>query len=188
MIDRLNRIVLWVVGAVLVAASVLGLLAQDGVLDLDEPSRIYTDVQREIDDRPELWWTIVIAACAVLLVLGILWARRQLVRRGGTGISTTTLQRTRRGDLTVEPVAVARAVETDLTRIPGVVDSRVRLLELGDTTELRARLQLARHVDLDTVRDGIGSVLDRMKGAVGAKEVKARVRLDLAEAERSRVA
>ncbi len=188
MIDRLNRVVLTLVGALLLAAGVLGLLAQTDVLNLRSPGRLYTDGRDEILDDPELWWSIIIASAVVLTLLGILWARRQLVPRGGSGISTTTLRHDRRGELTVEPVAVARAVEADFARIPGVVGSRVRLLELGDTTDLRARLHLARHVDIVAVRDGIGPVLDRMKGAIGARHVNARVRLDLAEADRSRVA
>lgn len=187
-VDRVNRIVLLVLGALLVGLGAVALLAHDGRTDLDQPPSLYQQALDSVDARPVLWWTIIIASGAVATIVGLVWAIAQLTgRSGGRRAPVTQLSWPHRGTLRVQPTAIARAAARDFRTLPGVVGSNVRVIELGDRTRLFARLDLARRTDANAVENEAEAVLTRVCEATDAEQVEARLRLNLATEEAPRV-
>jgi len=59
-IDRVNRVALGLIGAVMAAAGVIGLLARRRAIDLAEPGTLYRRVHRNVVDHPETWkWSAI---------------------------------------------------------------------------------------------------------------------------------
>jgi hypothetical protein len=67
--------------------------------------------------------------------------------------------------------AVARAVEQDLARLPGVVGSRVQLLPNGTHVRLRAALDLWSDADVNEVRSRATQPLERATDSLGFDRV-----------------
>lgn len=189
MIDSVNRFVLWLLGIVLVGASVFGLQARDDLFDIDlyEPGTSYERAADEVTDQPWLWWPIIIGGAVLVALLSLFWLRSQFARRGGAGIGTQTVQRSATGELDVEPSSIADAVAADFRTLDGVHASSVRILELVPTTVVRARLELLDDVDVQAVRRDAEAVLDRLRTVAGSDEVNAELRLRLASRATPRV-
>lgn len=187
-VDRVDRVVLAVLGLLLVAAGALFVLANQGRIDLDEPSALYARAVNSVEARPVLWWTIIIASGVVVALLGLVWAIAQVTGRpGGRRAPVSRIPWAHRGALRVQPTAVARAAARDFRTVPGVVGSNVRVIELGDRTRVFARLDLAQRTETDDVEDGAEEVLARVRDVTGAETLEARLRLNLATDDAPRV-
>jgi len=169
-IDRVDRFVLCVLALLLIAIGVVGLLAATGVLTVSDPSTLYSSLT-QTTVTVTWWWIAAIALGVVLALLGLVLALRQLTRPGGPPLETIVVDQAQRGRTTVKARAVARAVEQDLARLPGVVGSRVQLLPNGTPVRLRAALDLRSDADVNEVRSRATQPLERATDSLGFDRV-----------------
>ncbi|HSP02656.1 MAG TPA: hypothetical protein VLR27_04100 [Acidimicrobiales bacterium] len=189
MIDGLNRFLLLVLGLLLAAAGALGLAAGEGTFDdLDSPATVYGDVRAEVVADPDLWYAVALGVSGLVLVLALVWLFRQLASRpSGPHLSTTVVAAGRRGRTTLEPVAVAKAMAHDLETVDGVRSAAVRIRSLGQEPTMRVRLTVDRDADPDRLLEDVEPALQRGAQSLDAQDVEARIRLDFAGRDESRV-
>lgn len=189
MIDGVNRFVLLLLGLVLAAAGGLGLAAGEGAFDdLDSPREVYDDARQEVVGDPDLWYAIVLAVSGLVLVLALVWLIRQFTSRpGGPHLSTVVVHADRRGRTTLEPARLAQAIAADLETIDGVRKAKVRLLPSAHEPTIRARVEVDRSVDPDALLERTEPVLERAARTFDAQQVNARIRIDFAGRDTSRV-
>jgi hypothetical protein len=93
----------------------------------------------------------------------------------------------RRGRTTLEPVAVAKAMAHDLETVDAVRKAAVRIRSMGQEPAMRVRLTVDRAADPDRVLDQVEPVLQRGAQSLSASGVDARIRIDFAGRDESRV-
>jgi hypothetical protein len=188
-IDGLNRFVLSAVGLLLAVVGGLGLAASDGAFDdLHPPARIYRDAREAIRDHPDIWFAVVLSVGGLVLLLSLWWLSRQFASRpGGPHLSTVVLHADRRGRTTLEPVGLARALGHDLETVHGVRKAKVRVRAIGQEAAMRVRLTVDRGVDPDEVLEHAEPALHRAAQTVEAAAIDARIRIDFAGRDESRV-
>lgn len=188
MIDGFNRFLLLLLGLLLAIAGGLGLAAGEGMVDVDAPATVYADVRSEILSDPDLWWAVVLGVAGLVLVLALVWAYRQLASRpGDPHLSTVVVHADRRGRTTLEPVRLAQAIAADLRTIDGVRKAKVRIQSIGSEPCMRARLEVDRLVDPDELLQRTEPALERAASSLDASTVDARIRIDFAGRDGSRV-
>lgn len=190
MIDGLNRFLLLLLGLVLAAAGGLGLAANQGAFDdLHSPARVYDDARAEVLADPDLWYAVVLGVSGLVLVLALVWLIRQFASRPGVPhLSTVVLHADRRGRTTFEPSRLAQAIAGDLETVDGVRKASVRILSTGREPVMRLRLDVERDADPDQLLERIKPVLRRAAESLDASDVDARIRIDFAGRDTSRVA
>ncbi|MDP8978248.1 MAG: alkaline shock response membrane anchor protein AmaP [Actinomycetota bacterium] len=188
MSDTANRLLLGLLGLVLIAAGVIGLLAGAGLVPLLEPAEIYEELVSGFQERAYLWWPVSVAAAVVIALLGLMWALRQLiVRRPGGSLGDVVVSADDRGRTSVSAKSLASAAAADLRRVPGVVDSTVRLVNDPHRPDLRARLDVRPDADLDKVRRGADEVAERLEAVLGVDTLTSHVLLRPVPQDRSGV-
>lgn len=202
MIDRVNRVLLALIGLGLVALAVLGLLAAQGLVRIAEPATLY---QRAIAvlETPE-GMAITAAAGLVLVAIALWWVSRQITPPVRAGVDTLTIHhnpvvqssengsdgeeaRPARGRTTLDADAVSRAVARDFAQLPGVEDAGCRLLTAGARPRLRVRAEVHADADLHEVRRAAEEVYGRVCRLLGVESVHAEVELRPRDRERERV-
>jgi hypothetical protein len=151
-LNRVNRIALGVIGALMLAAGVVGILAGNGTLTIDPPGTLYRRVSRNVVDHPDIWQWAVIGVGTLLAIACLLWVWRQVRPRHEGRISTTVVARTGRGKTSIEPVAVARAAAKDLRLVPGVTGAKVRMVSIDTRPQIVASLSILDDADPDAIR------------------------------------
>ncbi|MBW3602143.1 MAG: hypothetical protein KY434_05520 [Actinobacteria bacterium] len=189
MSDAANRLLLALLGLLLIAAGVVGLLAGAGLAPLLEPSEIYAELLSGFQARADLWWPVSVAAAVVVALLGLAWALRQLVvRRSGGGVADVVVGPAGdRGRTRVTATSLASAAAADLRRVPGVVDSTVRLVNDPHRPDLRVRLDVRPDADLDKVRRGADEVAERLEAVLGVETLATHVLVRPVPQGRSRI-
>lgn len=189
MIDGLNRFVLLLLGLLLAAAGALGLAARAGTFDdADSPATIYGDVHDEVVADPGLWFIVVLGVSGLVLVLALVWLSRQFTSRpGGPHLSTVVLEAGRRGRTTLEPVGLARAIAQDLETADGVRKAKVRIRSTGQEPAMWVRLTVDRTADPDELLERAEPAMQRAARSLEVPGVDARIRIDFAGRNESRV-
>ncbi len=177
LVHRLNRVVLTLLGLVLTAAGVVGLLARNHSLDLAEPGTYYRRLHRNAVDHSDVWRYAVVGGAAVLALVAVFWFWRQLRPRSDGRIGSTLMRRTQRGRTSVEPVALARVVAQDLRLVPGVSAAKVRMVTLSNRPELVATVSIRDDADPDEVRAGAEGPFGRLCLALDVPAVEVDLRL-----------
>jgi hypothetical protein len=185
--EAFNRTLFIVVGILLVAAGVIGLLAAAGVLALAEPADVYASVVDTVLAQPLLWWSVLIVAALLLLLLGLWLVRGELSRPRVGGLHDVVLQEGRRGVTSVGAVAVADAAARDLAQLPQVLGSDARLATFGRLPRLEARLDVPAGADLDAIRDAAEGPYTRLRTMLGVEDIDAHLRLRPTRVEPARV-
>jgi hypothetical protein len=152
---RGDRIALALIGALLTTAAVLALLVATGAIqtlgpyvDRDEPI-LNPRLDTALDDH-QLWWQLGAVAVGLLLViLGLVWLRRQLPTRRHLHDTTLDVHDDTPGNTTVDGRALANAFEADVRRHPDVLDARADVLL--DRGVVRVRLTAADDVSVERV-------------------------------------
>ncbi len=161
-VDRVNRVVLFLVGSLFAIAGGVGLAAANEQVDLDEPRRLYRQAVDDVVDQPAAWATGALAGLAILAVLSLVWAWRQIVARAdGPPLGTVDVEDTPLGRTTVEPVAVARALAQDLESVDGVTGAKVRVLTVAPQPHIVASVDLDAQASPDAVRAGVEEPIAR---------------------------
>lgn len=187
MLDRVNRIVLGVVGLLLLAAGVVGILGANGSLRIEQPGVLYRRVARNATANPDQWKWSAVGGGAVLALVCLFWAWRQIRPRGEGRIGNTVLARTGRGKTSVEAVAVARAVAKDLRTVPGVTAAKVRMVSIDTRPECVARLGILDDADPEAVRTATEEPFARLCQALAVDAVDVDLRLRPTDERSSRV-
>jgi hypothetical protein len=156
----LNRIILFVLGVV---AIVVGVVVGAGVLPaVRDAISGSVEFPRSLDVPASSLW-IVVAACAVVIVLALVW----VFTRGGGGTSVAVRERSGDDAVTVNVALVRDVVEHELDGVRDVVGSRVDTYLVRRQRAARIRVAVRRGGDAVTVLDAVDravAVLDRTLG------------------------
>lgn len=178
-VDRVNRAVLAVIGALATAAGVVAFLLDNGGITWSEsPASLYRRLAADATGSVDLSAAIAMAICLIAVLLGLRWAAAQLRPvTDGTRVGTIRLDDGPRGRTTAPGGAVAKAAAADFGRLDGVSNARVRLLAAAPVPRAVVTLEVAVDIDRDAVMAAIGEALGRLAGALGAQTVDADVRI-----------
>lgn len=188
LVDRVDRVVLFVIGLVLVVAGGLGLAAANDAFDLDTPGQIYRRAVDDVAVQPAAWATGALTALAILAILGLVWAWRQIVARAdGPALGTVDMQDTPRGRTTVEPIAVARALARDLESVDGVTGAKVRVVDVGPQPHIVASVELDAQASPAAVRAGVEEPIARACRVLVVPDMTVDLRLNPSDTQPPRV-
>lgn len=176
---RVDRVALALIGLGAVTVAVLILLLSTGAIhrltrsvDTDRP--LFNDrLARSLDDH-RIWWQLgTVGVGLLLVVLGLLWLRRQLP--SGRRLHDTTL--TNLGDdipgrTSIDGRALANGLEADLQRHPDVLHARADVLL--DDGVVRVRLTTTDDVDIERLTtDAVRPAVARLAAVADAQPAPA---------------
>jgi len=174
--------VLWtVIGLVLTAIGVAGLVASLGALPgLDAGAPLIWSGLLNLWRDISPWGLVVVALIGLLLAgLGFSLLRRQLRPRRGPAMGDLDLQsvagRTPGGGqqlpgaTRVRGVRLARGLERDLARDPLVRKASVTLVGPAPQPDLRIELQLSPRARLAAIHDHVDAAVDRFRTTSGLR-------------------
>lgn len=153
--DRLNRVLLTLLGLVLLAAGVLGLLPALGVFGADRSDdRVLDPAVPEFVTRHADWlWPLVAVLLVLLAVAALRWLVQQL-RSDRVDELDLTQDRTR-GETRVEAAAVTDALVSAVERTPGVDGAHARLVRRSGRRQLLLQVRLSDRADAAAVRTAL---------------------------------
>jgi hypothetical protein len=195
--DRRNRVRLALLGLLLLAVGVAGLLVAANVFDAPTAdSAILPEWLVARWDRYNPWNLVVVGVVALLLAwYGWRIVRAQFRRAGGRAqmgdleyrAAESGRQDPGRGRTTVRAAAISRGTEETLERVRGVERAAVGLFGSPYEPELRARLDVDASADLTQVRDNVSLALERLATTTGMPPRSADITLRLVERQQARV-
>lgn len=150
-VDGTNRAVLALLGLLLLAGGLLGLLLSLGVLAPGQAgSPVVPDAVRTFAAQTPWFWWAVAAACLILALLGLRWLLAQLHSDRVGRLDLT--DNVRDGLTTVHAGAVTSAVEAEAQTIRGIADASAQLRgEQGHRLDLA--VDLTDYADIADVRN-----------------------------------
>jgi len=150
--DRLNRVVLSLLGLLLLLVGLAGLLPGSGLLGDDIAGRpvLHPDTAGFVG-RNDAWLWPVIALVAVLLsLLALRWLLLQLRTDRVDHVDLTTLRR--KGETHVDAGAITTSLVDAVERCPGVDAASSRLVRLRGREQLLLHVRLADRADIADTR------------------------------------
>ncbi len=190
LIDRRNRVGLFILGLVLLALGVAGLLIQAEILtryaQIESPGSYYQQVRDLARDYPA--WTIAafIVAGLLLLLIGLSWIRRQIATPT-TRLREVTLQDDTNGSTVVDADVVSHALARDLERMPDVYDASARLLAGGARPKVAVRATVDGAANMSQLRNDIELAYGRLRQVLGSDGVEANLHVKPIPSRRHRV-
>ena len=190
--NTVNRVVWIIIGVLLVAAGVAGVLAQVGALP--GVNRNGAVIPTSMDARWRSWdgWATaaVIIAGLVVAVLGLLLLRAQFLRRGGApmpDLTTTTSDASTHevGRTRVTTSTLNHALTRDLLGNRSVRRAAVRLT--GEKPDLRVQLAVTPDADIGELRHHVDDAVGRFSTTSGLHPNVAEVVVRMSGAQRERV-
>jgi membrane protein implicated in regulation of membrane protease activity len=195
--DRRNRVRFALLGLLLLAAGVAGLLAGARVVGAPAAgSAVLPDWLVARWDRYHPWNLVAVGIAALLLAWYGWRLMRAQLRRGGGRAEMGDLeyratepghQDTNRGRTTVRAAAISHSTENALERVRGVERALVGLFGSPYAPELRARLDVDANADLTQLRRNVSAVLERLAATTGIPPRSADITLRLVERQQARV-
>lgn len=186
-VDRGNRVRFLVLGLLLLALGVLGLLVQAGVLAVEEPSALWmrvTEVAARVE--PAVVAAVLVVIGLLLLLYGLRLLRRQ-ISTPGQRVRDITLQQYEAGSTTIGADVVSRALTRDLAHLPDVHDVTARLLSAGPQPRVAVRASIDGDADLPTVRRAMEDVYERLCLVLGTESLQADLHVKPVPSQRARV-
>jgi hypothetical protein len=164
---RGDRVALALLGALLLTGAVLALLVATGAIeslgsyiDRDEPL-LNEQLDTTLQDDQMAWQLGTVAVGLLLLILGLVWLRRQLPTRRQLHDNRLAVADDTPGNTIVDGRALANAFEADVRRHPDVLDARADMLL--DQGVVRVRLTAADDVDVQRlVSDAVHPAVTRL--------------------------
>lgn len=150
--DRLNRVLLTLLGLVLLAVGVAGLLPVLGVLgeDRSDDAVLAQEVERFVVDHAAWLWPLVAVVLVLLALLALRWLVQQL-RTDRMEDLDLTHDRTR-GETRVDAAALTQALVEAVERCPGVDGASARVVRSARRRQLLLQVRLADRADAADVR------------------------------------
>lgn len=181
-LDRVNRVIGFVLAVVLIAAGVYGLVrAYDGLgaPEARDPL-LLGDVQDFVDRNSGWFWWVALAIAALIGYVGYRWLRAQLTP--SASLRELTVARDEDGRTLLPSKAVAEAVTRDLEDDPDIRSARVRLVGSERSPALDVRAAVADAADPNQVRIRIEQdVVGRARTALERTDLEATIRLRLGD-------
>jgi len=171
-IDRRNRFWLSLLGLVLIALGVVGILLRVGVLDLPEPGDLWTQVADLVPGYEWVVYTALIVLGLFLLWLGWRFIRSQFATPT-VGVRELTIQRGDNGRTVVPAAAVTKVLERDVQRLPGVQEASARLVGAGARPHVVVNASVDGWSDLGRVQRSIEDSYGRLQEALGTSAIEA---------------
>lgn len=148
--DAINRVVLFLLGLLLVAAGCLGLALSLGVFGRTRST--YPVLPEEVRAFPEeqawFWWAVAAAALLTAL-LALLWLMAQLRTHRVTRLDRTT--DAREGYTILHASALTQAVEDEVAGVEGVTSASARIDD-RPRPGLSLNVGITDSADINTVR------------------------------------
>ena len=195
--DRRNRVRLALLGLLLLAFGVAGLLARADVFGAPAASSaVLPEGLVARWDRYDPWNLVAVGIVALLLAwYGWRLVRAQLRRGGGRAqmgyleyrAAEPGRQDANRGRTTVRAAAISHSTEKAIERVRGVERALVGLFGNPYAPELRARLDIDANTDLTQLRRNISAVLEHLAATTGMPPRSADITLRLVERRQTRV-
>ena len=198
--DRRNRVRLALLGLLLLAVGLAGLLVAADLFDA--PAADSAILPEDLVDRWNRYdryypWNLVVVGVVALLLAWYGWriVRAQFRRAGGRApmsdleyqAAEPGRQDAGRGRTTVRAAAISRGTEATLERVRGVERAIVGLFGSPYEPELRARLDVDANADLTQVRHNVSAALERLATTTGIPPRSADITLRLVERQQARV-
>ena len=173
---RTNRVVLALLGLLLLAAGVLGLLLSYAVLDRRATGPVLPrQVRTFAGDNPWFWWLLALAALLVAL-LGLRWLLAQARTNRVASLDLTTDSRD--GITTVPAGVITDAVEKEAADIAGVEGATARLRSHRGGSRLDLTATLTHRADLAHVRARLeGEVVTHVRQALDRPDLPVLIEL-----------
>ncbi|MBA2625553.1 MAG: hypothetical protein H0U89_08110, partial [Acidimicrobiia bacterium] len=152
-LDRANRLVGTIVGALLLGLGILGLLRSYGIGFGDEAQDdpvLLQQVRDFVSDNDGWFWWAALALAILLAYLGWRWLRVQLLP--SPSLRELVVERQEDGRTKLPTTALADAVTRDLEDDPDLTSARVRVVGSERSPALDARASVADTAALEDVR------------------------------------
>jgi hypothetical protein len=151
--DRTNRALLTLLGLLLLAAGVAGILAGTDILghQVGNRSLIANPVGHYIGDNSAWFWPIAALAAAVLALLALRWlvaVLRPDARPGDIHIAAAPTT----GRTTLDSGALRDALTAEIETYRGVDNARIRVLGTPDAPRLAVTVRVTNDSDLVALR------------------------------------
>lgn len=189
-VDRVNRVLLILLGVVLVVLGIGVLLVSGGVFgDARADAPIVSSVVTDNVNAASPWlWPVLGAVALVVAVLAAWWAFSQPRTRP---VSQVQLERSPAGTVEVGGSALAECVQQDCEAIPGVVRARARVGTEGEHTQVHLTAWVGAPYDLASVVTKIdNSVLPHLAFSLDGPDphpIRTTVHLEATAAELTRL-
>lgn len=182
--DRLNRVLVALLGLLLLAGGVLALVRSFGGLGARlADDRLLTEAQTRFAERNAWFWLAVAAGAVVVALLALRWLLAQL---RSDRIDTMDLEPDpRKGATTLHPSAVTTAVCQEVESYRGVRNARARLLHDERHPDLVLSVELDDRADIAATRTRIEThALAQVRAVLGVSELPTRLTLSPTAARR----
>jgi len=163
-VDRLNRVVLALLGLLVLGAGGLGLVAGAGVFPGHHDPQIFPTRVRDYARTTNWFWWAVAGACLVIAVLALRWLADQLRTERASRLDLTT--ESREGVTMVHASAITDAVAQEAEALRGVTRATAGLRDRPGQQPVLA-VDLADFADIAAVRAGLeGTVVAHARQVV----------------------
>jgi hypothetical protein len=180
-IDRINRILLILLGAIFLAAGVIGLLVATGVFGQTAAhTQLVTDgMQQYAHDNAGWYWGAFAGGAFLVAALALIWLFAQ---SGSSRVSSLQLEIDRsRGATRLQSSALTGALEDDVTTYHGVNDATARLLGSSREPLLRLDVALDESADIGAIRERLEKqAIPRVRQAASVHDLPVWLRLEIA--------
>ena len=189
--DRTNRIVLLLLGLLLIAVGVAGVLAAAGAFGSAAADRAIADnpVSRYVGDNGSWLWPVAAVVAVLVLALALRWLYIVLFStdRVGALALRTDSRPAERTNLAAS--AVAAAVRGEIESYYGVRTAKVRVIGEAEQPRVVVSVGADGDTDLATLRERIEhGALAHARQALDQPELPVRLELDLTRRQPARVA
>lgn len=189
-VDRVNRVLLILIGILLIVIGVLALLQSGAVFgSARAESPVVSDPTAHWYGVNGTWfWPTAGAIMLVVAGLCVWWVSAQIRTQGSTRIE---LDRSHDGTVTASPTALAECVEADTTAQPGIARARAKLNSVGEETRLHLTVWVQPPYDIaDAVARVNNTVLPHLAHAFDGptpRPLRTTIHVEAAEADVTRL-
>lgn len=189
-VDRINRVLLILIGSLLVIVGVLALLQSGSVFgSARAKSPVVTDPTAHWYGVNGSWfWPTVGAIMLVVAGLCVWWVSAQIRTQGSTRIE---LDHGHDGTVTASATALAECVEIDTTAQPGIARARAKLSSVGAENRLHLTLWVEPPYDItDAVARVTNTVLPHLAYALDGptpRPLRTTIHVEASEADVARL-
>jgi hypothetical protein len=187
-IDRLNRVILTLLGLVALAGGIIILLLSVRVFgDKQADQPVLRQSTRDFADRNAGWfWTAIAIGAAILALLALRWLFAQAATQR---VSSLSLEPDRSaGHTKLSTGALGEAVEDEIERVRGVSSASARMLGKPGDPLLRLDVKVGDDGDLGYIRSRLEQdTIPNARQAVGMDRLPVWVRLAVATEQRRQV-
>jgi len=180
--ERLNRVLLTILGVLLLAAGIYTLLRSWGALgDAAADDPLFTSAARDWVDRNQDWfWPVMAGVSTLIALLALRWLLAQLRtdRPGNSDLAWSTAS----GRTRIRAGAIADAVSDDIESDPGVERATVRMVGDEQHPELHLYIDARDDASLAEIRDHLEThAIPHLQSALELDDVAAHARFRLVE-------